>query len=493
MPLDPNTLPGIARWRENPEAFFIEVLGIEQNWSKQVEIANSVRDHTETIVKSCHGVGKTRIAAEIANWFLHSHWPSKVITTAPSWPQVEKLLWSEIRALHGRARIPLGSKLDMTQMTIAPDHYAIGLSPAVELSEKDQGVRFQGFHSPHLLIIFDEAPGVREALWELTGGLMSSGHVRFLAIGNPVAPQGSFYEAFSKRKGNCITMELWDSPNFKGQVESLAALKALTVEQAEAIPLVIPALSTPGWARRMLDKWGEDSPLFQARVLSQFPQQGVDSLISLSWLEASAKATVSGGKKTLGVDVARFGTDRTVFYPIHGHVVQTPMVFQGQDTQATANRLIDLIKREEYELVVIDDDGVGGGVTDRLGEWLNLTGDSRCGIYAFKNGAEPHDRERFYNLRAEAYWTAREAIRNRTICVPEVGELWSELTSIKYRYVENGRLRIEGKDEMKKRGLPSPDEADAFMMACYVLEGSGVGTKVELHEGPDMEASKEWL
>jgi hypothetical protein len=164
--------------------------------------------------------------AEVVLWWI-THQPEAIaITTAPSWTQVERLLWGEIHnaVYHSRIQYP---KPSTSALRLGPGRYAIGLST-------NEGVRFQGFHGS-VLIVLDEAPGIRPEIWEAIEGIRAAGNVRVLALGNPTITSGPFYEAFtSGREGwNLITISAFDTPNLAGL--SLEAQLPATIRRCPTV------------------------------------------------------------------------------------------------------------------------------------------------------------------------------------------------------------------------------------------------------------------
>lgn len=192
-----NLADRVEVWRDDPVGFAADVLGARL-WSVQREILESVRDNERTAVRSCHASGKTFDAAVCVLWFLLTHSPSKIVTTAPTWRQVEEILWSEINRLWGRCALQFLGRCLQTKLAIGksvddkqPDWFAIGLST-------DEPDRFQGFHSPNVLVIVDEASGVHERTYAAIEGILSTGgQMRLLLIGNPIKPVGVFHKAFA--------------------------------------------------------------------------------------------------------------------------------------------------------------------------------------------------------------------------------------------------------------------------------------------------------
>jgi hypothetical protein len=228
-------------------------------------VLNAVRDHRRVAVRACHGVGKTKVAAWVAIWFLYCHRNSKVITTAPTWHQVENLLWREIHAAHATSRIPLGGKVLQTQIELGKQWFALGLST-------DKPERFQGFHAENILLIVDEASGVDQRIFEAAEGFLTSPGAKLLLIGNPTQLSGEFYNAFRSPLYHKIHISAFDSPNLK------------------AGKIVRPYLVTPEWVEEKRIKWGEDSPMWYSRVLGEFPEQGDDTLDPSRLDRSGAKA-----------------------------------------------------------------------------------------------------------------------------------------------------------------------------------------------------------
>lgn len=446
-PPDPNNLAKIALTaRAHPEFFVSAVLG-SHLWSKQAEILNAVRDHRRVAVRSGHGTGKTKCAAFAALWFLMSYPQSRVITTAPTWSQVEQLLWREIRAEHTNARIPLGGVLSSTKLELGPEWVAMGLST-------DVPERFQGHHAEHLLLIVDEASGVDEAVYIAGEGFLTSANARILLIGNPTRNSGQFYRAFHSERDTWhrLSISAFDSPTFTGE---------------RAPPSVASRLVTRCWVDEHRQLWGADSPLWQVRVLGEFPTESENTVISLVTVEAAqARESVpSDGEPppVVACDVARFGADSTVIVTRQGNRVRIVHTSQGADLMQTCGAIIQTEEalREGhdrgYVRIVIDDDGVGGGVTDRLRE-------QGYTVEAFNAGGKPHDGEHYVNRRAEMWFSGRDMLEDSIDLDPDE-QLAAELVASEYKFDSRGRFQIEPKDQIKKRLGRSPDRADAVLMA----------------------------
>lgn len=218
-------------------------------WSKQRQILDSVRKHKRTAVRSCHGVGKTATAAVAVLEFMLEG-PCRVVTTAPTWAQVEQLLWREIAMRHKNIQPAFGT-LFKTSLEVAPDWFALGLST-------DTPERFQGHHANRMLLVVDEASGVDESIYNAAEGFLTAEGARILLIGNPTRTTGTFYRAFKPDSGwNRIHISALDSPNFTG----------------EAVPEEVSrALVTQEWVMDAKRQWGEESPQYKIRVLGEFAE-----------------------------------------------------------------------------------------------------------------------------------------------------------------------------------------------------------------------------
>lgn len=428
--------------QQNPVRFFHAAWPGIYLWDKLEEVCIQIVKNRRVIIPSGHGVGKTWLLARIALWFLFCFYPSKVITSAPTWSQVELLLWSEIKNAYNTTQFKLGGRLLDTQLKIEEDWFAIGLSTRGKASEREFGTpKFQGFHSENLLVLLDEAPGVESEIWTSVETLITGANNKIVAIGNPTSPSGKFYDACKSPLWTKIGISSFDHPNVRtGQA-------------------VVPGAVTIEWIDERRKEWGEDSPLWKAKVLGQFPDEGDDTLIPLSWAEACVGLDLGvEGDKKLGVDVARFGSDMTVFCTMMGPTVLPLESVNKKDTNFTIGRVRVLNNNGSFDQVAIDDTGVGGGVTDGLYDI-----DSHIEPVNFGEAASENDK--FENMKAELYWNLREDIRDKKISLPDDKELINQLCSIRYSYTRKGRIKIESKDELKKRGLKSPDKADALALA----------------------------
>ena len=450
---------------QNPEYFTEKILN-KKLWPIQTEILKSVRDNARTAVRSCHGIGKTFTAAMCILWFLYTHNKAIVLSTAPTWRQVEKLIWKEIRSAYRESQIALGGNLlpKTPELHLIYDEwYAAGLST----NEPD---RFQGFHEEHILVIVDEAAGVNIEIFEAIEGILTSSGARLLLIGNPTAIGTPFYDAFTKPGYKTFHISAYDTPNFTEYGITPEDIANDTwQEKAESIPY--PRLITPQWVSDRYKTWGENSAAYQVRVMGNFPQQGEDTLIPLLWIELAMERyedTQADKPIQIGVDVAAYGSDKTVIAVRQGDKLTELQVYSQKNTRETAGLVQATAREHNTRQIAVDEIGIGRGVVDSLEE----SGYENVGVNVAERSS---DNERYHNLRAELWCNLRELLNPEkgAIALPRDDELLNELASVKYKIDARGAIQIESKDEMRKRLGHSPDRADAVVLAFVNTQHEG--------------------
>jgi len=467
------------RAQTDPAYYIKEFIG-DTLWSKQIEICESVRKNPITTVRSCHGIGKSFTAADVALWFLNAYPNSIVITTAPTFRQVENIIWRYIRSAHKNAKRPLGGRVLKTRLEKTEDWYAIGIS-------SDDPDKIQGFHpkSGYILVIVDEAAGVSEDIYVAADAIMSSLGARMLMIGNPTTLGGRFYESqHSDATAHRIAISCFDTPNFTNN--GIESIDDLMEADMDTIEIVAPYLITPQWVKDKVTRWGVESPLFQSRCLGQFPSAEINTLIPLNLIEAAMTperkramvskyidwdADINAQEEQIkmfmhdpslmkaphyaSADPARYGDDKTVISERYGNIVLPQIVHEKESTTQTAGRLKQL---KPSEAIYIDVDGVGGGVYDVLEDdgFTNLVEIHNGGKAMVESGMT------FVMLRDQLWWNLAELFKSGDIYIPPSSELCSQLASIRYEITRRG-VKIEEKAEMKKRLHVSPDRADSLM------------------------------
>lgn len=475
-----------------------QIQGVTSLEPYQNKICQAIVRNERVAIAACHDIGKSFTMSKIVLWFGSSFPGAKIITTAPTFLQVQQILWSEIRSGHRQSKVPLGGQLNLTEWKIADDSFALGFSPQKPSGGGEgQGTAssFQGFHSEHVLVIFDEATGIPGSIWTQAEGLLTSGHVKFVAIGNPTSKQCDFYKCFTHPAWHKIYLSCFDSPNLKANgIVDMAALQA-ELDRLKAMPedlqqatlrsyqIVQPKLLSTSWVMASALTWGITHPLFQSKVLGRFPEEDEHVLMPLGSIELSQRriqATESFKCRSIGVDPARFGSDKTVITMIEGNQVHPPKSLVKADTSQITGELVRMIAslpRCEREIVVIDGTGIGAGVIDQLKERQRdrlvphqiIISERHFGEGATSESGKTH----YSNFKAQIFVQLSDDLKTN-LCMPPDSIYLEQLPTVIYSFDSKGRYVIESKDDYKKRtGRSSPDEADSLALANFGRHDTG--------------------
>jgi len=458
--------PPSLRYRRDPVAWAIERAGLEL-WSKQREILNSVRDNSNTAVKSCHSAGKSYISAVTTCWWLDVHPPgtARVITTAPTSKQVDAVLWFEIGRLH--RLLGLVGQCNLRDWYIGRELVALGRKPP-----DHQEAAFQGMHAKYLLVIYDEAYGIPKSLWDEGSSLASNEFARQLAIGNPDGP-GVFEEKCKPSSPwHVIHISYRHTPAFTGETVSRSLAENLISKR---------------WVDERRADWGEDSALFTSKCEGDFPSQGDPfAVVPYHWI-ASCRSRELPEDDTVeaGIDVGG-GADRTVIRARRGDRAWHEAVFVDDDPMRTVGRLVEKINDWGVARVKIDSTGLGWGLAGRLRELSSKHNRARGETthaaeiipVNFGEGPSAGNEKKFLNRRAEIYWTVgRELSRLGMWDLTEIDDqVAHELTASRYEIMDSkGKIKIEPKSKVIERLGVSPDRAEALLLAFYEHRKSARG------------------
>lgn len=431
---------------DDPMGFIREVLGdAGEPYAKQREIIDAVLHSRRVSVVGCNGSGKDWTVARIILWWIGTQPQAKVIVTGPTQRQVQEVVWREMRSAFARARSPLVGRMLKARYEVDEDRFAIGFST----NEADN---LQGFHSPNLLGVVTEAHGVDDdhiqAMKRLNPRVM-------LLTGNPLSLSGEFYDSHHGLSSfyTRVTISAFDTPNL-----------------IEGRDDAVPGMLTPQDVEDRKLEWGEDHPLYVASVLGQFPEALEDSLVSRTMVDAAierwkASSPESGQPWVMGVDVARFGRDKTILMLRRGSRVEGVFEREGIDTMQIVGRVLELVERHSIQAVYVDGVGIGSGVIDRLREQGKP-------VFEVQAAAKASNTERFVNLRAELFWELRTRFMEADIQIPDDPELAAQLLSLRYEMTSSGKVKIERKTALKSRGMASPDKADALALAFMAPRSS---------------------
>lgn len=432
---------------DDPVAFVQDVLQADPDeWQKETLEALAIKPKVS--VRSGQGVGKTALEAWSVIWYLCCRPNPKVICTAPTRQQLHDVLWAEIaKWLEGTL---VKNFLKWTKTKV----YMIGSEErwfaTARTATKPENM--QGFHEDYMLFVVDEASGVADNIMEAILGTLSGMENKLLMCGNPTRTSGVFYDSHHRDRMDYHTLKVSSYDSNRTNKDNIASL---------------------------LRKYGKDSDAARVRVFGDFPKAEPDAFISLFEVEKATKRKVYVDEDgnldipysavlSVGVDVARFGSDETIIFSRIGKKVLGFERFQGQDTMRTTGIALktarDLMRKHSklHCTINVDDTGVGGGVTDRLNEVVYEEG-YNITINACNNGEKANDSEKYDDWGTESWAVIKELLED--IEIPNDDELVAQLTSRKYHFTSKGKIKLESKKEMKKRGLPSPDRADGLVLA----------------------------
>jgi hypothetical protein len=471
---DRSSKGSITRYYADPVAFAHDCFRwpVGQGLTEyQEEVLAAIPVKKKVAVRSLHGAGKTTTDALAVLWFALTRdaagvdW--KCPTTAGAWRQLEQYLWPEI---HKWARLvrwdTLGRKPFRTNELLRLNlNLEFGRAFAVA---SDVPALIEGVHADSVLYLFDESKAISVHTFDAAEGAFSGGagtEAFALATSTPGEPVGRFYDICRRRPG----LTDWHPVH-------------ISLERAIAAGRV-----SAEWAEKRKVQWGESSQLYANRVLGEFQSSDEDGVIPLSWVEAAVRRWEErdfeerplDALDVVGVDVARQGDDRTVLALRHGTRIHELRYSFHEDTMVTSGRVGGILIANPGAAAVVDTDGLGAGVTDRLRESLgDDTGDMVDGgfnVVAFHAGKRTDRRDRsgelgFTNTRSAAWWHLREALdpaNGSTLELPPDDVLIGDLTAPHWKPMSDSRISVERKVDVKKRLGRSTDAADAVVQAFW--------------------------
>lgn len=446
-------------------------------WSMQADIANSTSKFNKTYVRSCHDSGKTFEAAVIGIHHIDTHpiGESRLVTTAPTDAQVRALLWNEINQLFERGNriakeegsLPIAGRVNQSEWWIGRYMAGIGRKPSDYKTE-----HFSGWHARWMLVIADEADGLPASMWAALDTLLTNATAKLLAIGNPDDPQSEFRQrqeaAGQLADAIVFRISAWDTPNFSGELVS---------------DKIRDSLLAKAWVEERRVGWGEGHPFWFSKVEAEYPDEDVKTIVrtgflSLVTVPADPDVPIDlNASRQLGVDVAGSeGGDKTVARLRVGDLATKEWTLEdSSDPAKLENWLVEVVVESGARVVVIDATGVGFGFVGSLRN--RLTNLAIIPFVASGKAARTNGGKRMYeNARAELWWEiGREFSRlaKWNLAAMENAEATlAELVVPRYE-IRKGVIRVEPKDEVRRRMKSSPDHADALLLAFWTPPTGG--------------------
>jgi len=433
-----------------------------RKWQREVlkELADHIATNNgkidfETLrmaVSSGRGIGKSALVCWLVIWMLTTRIGSTTIVSANSETQLRAVTWAEITKWLALA---LNSHwFEVSATRVMPAKWL------TELVERDlkKGTRYWGvegrlwseenpdaYAGVHnfdgVMLIFDEASGIADPIWAVSAGFFTENTPNrfWLAFSNPRRNTGYFYEAFNAKR------DFWRN-------------KTVDARSVEGTDKAV--------YEQIIQEYGPDSVQAHVEVYGEFPSAGDDQFIPVYLVDDAfgrPRYKDATAPIIIGVDPARFGADATVIAVRQGRDLNAIKRYRGDDTMEIVGRVIEAIEEYNPALVVIDEGGLGAGVVDRLKE-------QRYKIKGVNFGNKSVKPVMYGNKRAEMWGLMREWLK--TASIPADKLLKSDLTSPRMKPDSKGTIFLEGKKEMKARGLASPDAADAIAVTFAYPVGS---------------------
>jgi hypothetical protein len=421
---------------DGPDEWAVDILGrIRDGLMTPAEALQAI----QVAVASGHGIGKSACIAWIFWWSLCTMEDTKGIITANTEQQLRTKTWPEIakwyRFLICRHWFVL---TDTAAFSVDPEHSKTWRFDRVTWSEHNTEA-FAGLHNigKRIVLLFDEASNIADKVWEVAEGALTDKETEivWVAYGNPTRNTGRFWSAFHGKLRHLWSTRKVDSRSVK--VTNKAQLA------------------------KMVDTWGEESDIVKVRVRGEFPSASTLQFIPSDAVKAARLREVTWYKSDpiiLGVDVARYGDDKSTIYVRRGRDFRyrAPIRIQGKSTMVLVARVAELYRELDPDAIFVDGGGVGGPVIDRLRE-LQIP------VIEIHNGS-PSTKRDYANLGTECWGNFRDLLPD--IAIPDDDDLETDLCGREYGYDKHNRFLLESKDDMRDRGLSSPDDADGICLCC---------------------------
>lgn len=457
----------------------------------------SVRDYPVTIARSSNAVGKTHGAARIAIWFYKCFPDSQVYTAAaPPEENLIKLLWGEINSITKHSNLFTDDRITHLNIQRDPQSFITGVTIPQSGTPAQREAKFSGKHAAYLLFIIDEGDAVPDEVYQGIESCMSGGHARLLVMFNPRAELGPVYRMERDGLANVVELSAFRHPNVLSGKDEIpgAVTREKTVRRINEWSRPLAEDEKPdnecfevpdflvGAVAKSLDGQREYPPLpagtrkitnpaLSYMALGQYPAQSEQQLISKSWLNAArarwdvyvaefGEVPPKEVQPILGLDVAEFGIDKNSLCPRYGSWVARLLAWSGIDPDATATKAAGWHQGLNALYSNVDGTGVGAGVAPKM----SRLGCMASSIKVASSPTEEVEEGEFFQMRDQLWWLTREWLRTDPgAMLPPDEELLEELATPTYR-IQNGKIRIMSKDEMKDALKRSPDSAESLIL-----------------------------
>jgi len=425
----------IELYYDDPVGYAHDVIGISDVAPEQVEMLEACRDHRRVSIRSGRGPGKTAAMVWLALWYVCTRYRAQVVVTSSTETQLKNVFWAQLSKFFGQLSPIFRDVFDLQGEALRHRQFPREWFITRITARKENPENIQGYHAEHLLIIADEAAGIPDEIMIAVEGSMTEEDNRLVMVGNPLQSKGYFYDSHHRAR-------------------SLYKRLHYNSETASRVHTDFP--------ETMAARYGKDSPYYYAYVLGEFPPAEINQLISRDLVDGAAGKHLQAqaythAPKLLGVDVARYGDDKSAIIRRQGLAASGLQTWHGLDTMALSNLVANEIEDWQPDAVFVDSVGVGAGVVDRLRQLGHR-------VIAVNGGERAVQAAKMFNLRAEMWVKMRDWLRDGG-AIPDDEELRDDLTGPLYTFDNKGRLQLERKEDMKKlRGLASPDKADALAM-----------------------------
>ena len=424
-------------YRNDPVLFVKNVLGATpQPWQEDF-LRAVARGERRISVRAGHGVGKSTVCSWALIWHMVTRFPQKSVVTAPTSAQLFDALYSETKAWINKLPPALKELFEVFSDRIVLKDSPESSFISARTSSAERPEALAGIHSEHVLLVIDEASAVHEAVFEAAAGSMSGHAATTIMISNPTRNSGLFYK----------THHVLASDWFRMHVSCLNS------------PLV-----SSDFVRQIKATYGEDSNAYRIRVLGEFALADDDTLIPADLVDSAIDrdiVTPEDEEIVYGVDVARYGTDRTALCKRRGNVVLEIKSWGGLDLMQTVGTVVNEAKLDNPTEICVDTIGLGSGVADRLREMGYNVVDVNV---AESSAMNPNANK----LRDDLWMSVKDWLGTRAVKLPKDESLRQELVAPRYSFTSLGKIVVESKDSMRRRGMRSPDLADAL---CLTFAG----------------------